>query len=591
MPVLPDVSGLDRVFDYALAPPMVAAAEPGCIVRVPLRGRRVRGWVLAAPRTPDEPRALREVIEVVSPGPPPAVLDLARFGAWRYAGRLRPFLVAASPRRLADAAVPAKPGRMADAPIGDGPDDELQRALAEAVRARSAVLRLAPGEPRLPVVLGMLELCRGRGDLLVLVPERREVEVLVRRLAKLGLPAAGYPEDWGAAAQGGRVVVGTRSGALAPLRRLGALLAFDAHSDTYVEERAPTWSGVVLARERALRADVPFVAVSPCPGLELLEQGELVTLRAVRERSRWPALEVLDRRGDDPRSGRYAPRLAPAIAHARAREPGLPVCCVLNRTGRARRLVCLACGELARCERCAAALVQTSAPGPGEAATLECPTCRSSRPVICASCGGRRMRLSGVGIQRAGEELAALTGLEVATLSGASSTWPAADVALVVGTEAVLHRVRRAALVVFLDFDLDLTAPRLRAGEHALGLLAMAGRLVGPRPQGRLLVQTRWPDHEALVAARAGDPGLLGASEAARRRALRLPPYAAVAKLAGQDAGRLAERLADAGVEVADLGEQERLVRCTTSAELADALAAAGSPDLDVRVEVDPLSL
>ena len=32
--------------------------------------------------------------------------------------------------------------------------------------------------------------------------------------------------------------------------------------------------------------------------------------------------------------------------------------CVLNRKGRARLLACAACGELAACERCAAALVQ-----------------------------------------------------------------------------------------------------------------------------------------------------------------------------------------------------------------------------------------
>ena len=40
--------------------------------------------------------------------------------------------------------------------------------------------------------------------------------------------------------------------------------------------------------------------------------------------------------------------------------------------------------------------------------------------------------------------------------------------------EAVLHRVDRADVVIFLEFDSELMAPRLRAAEEALALLARA---------------------------------------------------------------------------------------------------------------------
>ena len=52
---------------------------------------------------------------------------------------------------------------------------------------------------------------------------------------------------------------------------------------------------------------------------------------------------------------------------------------------------------------------------------------------------------------------------------------------MVVGTEAVLHRVASADAVAFLDFDQELTAPRYRAAEQALALLALAGRVVRGR--------------------------------------------------------------------------------------------------------------
>ena len=71
-----------------------------------------------------------------------------------------------------------------------------------------------------------------------------------------------------------------------------------------------------------------------------------------------------------------------------------------------------------------------------------------------------------------------------------------------VGTEAVLHRVTEADAVAFLDFDQELLAPRYRAVEEALALLARAARLVGGRrPGARVLVQTRVPNHEVLDAA------------------------------------------------------------------------------------------
>jgi len=77
---------------------------------------------------------------------------------------------------------------------------------------------------------------------------------------------------------------------------------------------------------------------------------------------------------------------------------------------------------------------------------------------------------------------------------------------LVVGTEAALHRLSHADLVALLDFDQHLLAPRFTASEEALGLVARAARLLGPRERGgRLLIQTRLPDHDAVRAAAHAD--------------------------------------------------------------------------------------
>ena len=159
----------------------------------------------------------------------------------------------------------------------------------------------------------------------------------------------------------------------------------------------------------------------------------------------------------------------------------------------------------------------------------------------------------------------------------------------VFGTEAVLHRVRDADVVAFLDMDAELLAPRFRAAEQAMALLVRAARLVGPRADGgRIVVQTRLPRHEVLDAVLHADPDRLVAGERARRRALGFPPETALASVDGPGAPEYAAALRSVhGLVVS--GQGPALVRARDWETLADGLAAVARPSGSrVRVEVDP---
>jgi primosomal protein N' (replication factor Y) len=269
---------------------------------------------------------------------------------------------------------------------------------------------------------------------------------------------------------------------------------------------------------------------------------------------------------------------------------------VLNRTGRARLLACCSCGELARCEACGAATVQAGVAAADGAAQLDCPRCGLRRPLVCARCGSTALAIVRAGTTRAREELEALTGLPTeevtATSKGPAERSDGLQPLAIVGTEAALHRARAASLVVFLDLDQELLAPRLRAAEETLSLLALAARLVGGRRRaGRLVVQTRLPDHEVIAAAMRADPGLLAAAELVRRAELRLPPVSAVARVEGGGVEAFAEALDGHPVEVAGTGPEQLLVRAPDHDTLCTALAAVAASTDAVRVEVDPLRL
>ena len=132
--------------------------------------------------------------------------------------------------------------------------------------------------------------------------------------------------------------------------------------------------------------------------------------------------------------------------------------------------------------------------------------------MVCVSCGRLRMKTLRVGVSRLREELSALLGAEVAEVTGGagSTAVPLPDAPVLVGTEAVLHRVRRASAVAFLDIDLHLLAPRLSATEETLGLLVRTGRLVGGRGGGRswarVQVQTGYPIMRCSVLRHSANP-------------------------------------------------------------------------------------
>ncbi|MDA8061186.1 MAG: hypothetical protein M0T80_01935, partial [Actinomycetota bacterium] len=420
------------------------------------------------------------------------------------------------------------------------------------------------------------------------------------------------PEQWDAARAGAAVVVGTRSAAWAPCPGLAAVVVLDAHEETLVQEQAPTWWASVVAAERARRAGVPCLLVTPVPTLDLRALcGPPVRLSQPAERSGWAPLDLVDRRGDDPRLGLWSERLARAV------RDEARVVCVLNRTGRASLLACGACRAVARCETCGGAVVQPAAED--EVGALVCRRCGTRRPPVCQECHSTRLRRLRPGVARAAEELAALAGRPVGEVTAAGATEAGAPV--LIGTEAVLHRaelVGAVDLVAFLDFDQELLAPRLRAGEEALALLARASRLVRPAARGarrgRLLVQTRLPDHEVIASARRGDPGLLAEAEEPTRRALRLPPHSALAVLSGQGAEDFGKAVAGvgagewgavvagagaqgagahgagahSGIELLAPGEERFVLRARSAEELCDALAKAPRPVGRLRVEVDP---
>lgn len=538
--------------------------------------------------------SLKPLAKVTGHGPSPEVIDLARWAAWRWAGRPAQLLATASPpatvRTLpAVAGTGAAPAASLADPAGPPvPSPALPDWAAAALEAERAVLRLGPLADRYPVVAAAVADAQQRnGQALILCPTVAEALQLGGRLRRAGVPTAVVAEDgppsavageWARAAGGATAVVGARAAAWAPAPLLCRAVLLDEHDESYQQEQAPTWHARDVLSERCSRAGARCLLVSPCPTLEALDWGRLVTPDRLSEKAQWPRIEIIDRREEEPgRAGLYSPRLVDLL------RSGGRVVCVLNRVGRAKLLSCTACGELTRCEVCGASVELT------ETGSLRCRRCAAERPEVCVNCGSTRFKNLRVGISRAREELEALVGEPVEDVK-AGDTGPL-TARVVVGTEAVLHRATSADAVVLLDMDQELTAYRYRAVEEALALLARCARLLRVT-KGRLVVQTRQPEHQVLAAAVQGDPSPVADSQRPLRAAIRFPPAAALAVVSGPAAAALVDGFGSAeGVEVLGPTDGAWLLRAANHQTLCDALAATRRPPGRLRIEVDPLRI
>ncbi len=574
--VLPDLAAVDKTFDYRVperwrVEGKAASLVPGTVVRVPFHGRRMRAWVIE-PDPPDpHGEELSSLAGIVGAGPSREVLDVCRWAARRWAGPWCFFAATASSPRVVPASPPVSTKGASPkiaTPAAGSPESAWDACFERPV----AVVRVPPLQGYRPLIEAALR----RPDPLLIVPRIDQASRLATHLRSEGRRTALLPTDWALAAEGAAAVVGTRSAVFGPAPGLGSVVLFDEHERHLASEMSPTWHAREVAVQRARLRGVPCVLASPVPTLEAQALGAPEEILEIGPRPGWPPLETVDLR-----ESRFG--LLTETLHQRLRDARRAVC-VLNRKGRARLLACGKCSELVCCDVCKASVSEIAK------GRLTCGRCAQERPRLCSLCGSMRLKTIRPGISRLAEELAALLRKPVAEVSREQKAPDGFQV--LIGTEAVLDQAYDVDLVAFLDFDQELAAPRFRANEQAIALLARGARLLGSE-HGRLMVQTRQVDHVVLRAVRESAPEILSEHDHDLRSRLKLAPFGSQAEISGAAAEEFIRRLgAPSGLTVSRTGEPDRWIARSSSAErLSAALSSVERPKGRVRVAVDHLDL
>ena len=515
--MVPEVSGIDKVFDYLVPESLVPRVGRGTRVRIDLNGRRVGGWVVdigSADLRTDVQVDINRLVPIVSvsgDGVEPDVVSLTQWMSQHWFGSWRATLNSASAPRMRGRDVNPRHGQNPTIP-----DDEVSTATRELVSRGGGVLMVPPLASALHVVA---ELARD-GSVLVVCPTQRMAAMGAAALRRRGFTTALVPDDWDAAKSGVDIVIGARSAVLAPCAGLSSIVVIDEHDELHHEERAPTWNAPEVARERARRANVPCVLTSPVPSAAVMRTEKDVGRVSLGE-SQWPAISVVNL-DDVPVSGSL---LSTELLES-ATTPGRTTVCVLNTKGKARLIACKSCRAVQACGECSSLLTQS------DDGVLFCGRCKTEAGSVCVSCGRTSFVVPRGGVSQLVTQVVQSTRNPVVEVTAESDdTWTKGSV--FIGTEAVLYRIPAADVVVFADIDRDLGAPRITASREVLSLVARAARIVGAK--GRVVIHTRQPQHLLLQALAATDPStaLLDwmQKDIAQRQAFSLPPFSSMVRV------------------------------------------------------------
>src|SRR5688572_1305378 len=408
----------------------------------------------------------------------------------------------------------------------------------------------------------------GRGAI-VLVPEIGLTPQMVSRVRGMfgnnvavlhsGLSDGERADAWRLLRRGERrVAVGARSAVFAPVQDLGLIVVDEEHEQSYKNGEAPRYHAREVVRVRAKLEGARFVFGSATPSLETwayfggggpavqpssrpgpprAERGAALLRLPHRIDDRpLPPVEIVDlrvaRRVATGTSVPWSEGLDTALNTVLAR--GEQALLLLNRRGFAAFIQCPECGEVPECPDCSIALTLHRVP-PG----LRCHYCGKHFPVpaACAKCGHAVQRAHGIGTQQLEELVAARfpkARLARMDLDTTSARWShhrilelieKGQVDILLGTQMIAKGMDfpNVTLVGVVDADTALHLPDFRAGERTYQLLAQVAGRAGRGPKGgRVLVQTRSPDHPALRFAASHDTEGFLAHEAEERKN---PPY------------------------------------------------------------------
>lgn len=418
----------------------------------------------------------------------------------------------------------------------------------------AALLYGVTGSGKTSVYLKLIdEMLAGDKQVIVMVPEisltAQTLNIFHSRYGSKvavfhsGLSLGQRLDEWKRVRYGeAQIAVGTRSAVFAPFDRLGLIVMDEEQETSYKSESAPKFHARDAARFRAAYNKALLVMVSATPSINsysLAKSGKymLCELTSRYGESILPKVIPLDMREEPPAEGSEILSQKLLDMLRQNLQKGEQSILLLNRRGYNTYLSCRSCGEVVTCPNCSISMTYHIANN-----RLMCHYCGYSQEYKneCPSCHKPHMRYSGIGTQKAEEELQSF--LPEARIMRMDTDTTATRFAhdenfrdfadgkydIMLGTQMVAKGFDfpNVTLVGVLNADNAMYSADYRGMEQTFSLLTqVVGRAGRGQKEGKAVIQTFSPEMPVIELAARQDYKAFYQSEIEKRKLLIYPPY------------------------------------------------------------------
>ncbi len=339
------------------------------------------------------------------------------------------------------------------------------------------------------------------------------------------------------------VVIGTRSSVFLPYLKWGVIIIDEEHDLSYKQEEKFLYNAKDIAFYLSKRFSSLLLLGSATPDIKSFysaKQGifPILYLKNRVNKQLLPEVEIvsINERTKNILTDRAKDALVECL------EKGEQAIVLLNRRGYAPILFCTSCKKVLKCKHCSVSLTYHK-----EKKIVLCHYCGDSNyfPHACPECGSFAYLTLSCGTERVEEQIKQEFGpqIEVLRLDRDSirtqkdiektlTKFSKQKANILLGTQMCSkgYHFPNVTLVIVVDGDVGLNLPDYKASERIFSLLVqVAGRAGRGEKRGRVIIQTRNPDHYFWKHVEKNDYEGFYEDELALRKRFNYPPFSKLA--------------------------------------------------------------
>ncbi len=394
------------------------------------------------------------------------------------------------------------------------------------------------------------------GKVLYLLPEIALTTQIINRLKKyFGNSIGVYHSKFNAnerveiwnnvlSGKGYDIIIGARSALFLPFKNLDLVIVDEEHENSFKQyDPNPRYHARDASIVLANISDAKVVLGSATPSIETYWSATQGRFGHVTMSKRFGGIQLPEIFCADIQEERRKKKIKGVFttflmnAMETALDNGEQIILFQNRRGYAPQWSCDDCGLVPQCTRCDVSLTYHKFQK-----RLNCHYCGYSinPPRKCDACGSQKLTMIGFGTEKIEEDLALqfpkakIARMDLDTTRSKSAYqkllagFENREIDILVGTQMVTKGLDfdNVALVGVLNADQMLGFPDFRAFERAYQLMAqVSGRAGRKRKRGKVIIQTRNPNHWIIQKVMSNDYEAMYHQELLERKNFNYPPF------------------------------------------------------------------